>query len=122
MNLAQAMEQERERLNMEKDILAKEMETIKTAMAGLDKELRAISAYERAKNGAVTTTAKRRTGIRSEVKALIGDNANGIDRAQILEQLNAKGNKSAEQSVSNALGALKKAGKVTSDNGVYKTA
>lgn len=62
---------------------------------------------------------KRRTGIREEVLAMIQKNPS-IGRAQLIEKMNAKGDKSAEQSVSNALSALKKAGTITADNGVYK--
>lgn len=73
-------------------------------------------------DGATATpraTGTRRTGIREEVLGVITMNPN-IGRAQLIEKMNAKGDKSAEQSVSNALSALKKSGVITADNGVYK--
>jgi hypothetical protein len=47
--------------------------------------------------------------------------SNGLSRSEILESLGLKGDKSGEQSVSNALTALKKAGRVTSNEGRYAT-
>lgn len=66
-----------------------------------------------------TRTGSRRTGIREEVLSHI-KNADGITRAQLLETMGAKGTKSAEQSISNALAALKKAGTIGGDNGIYR--
>ena len=60
----------------------------------------------------------RRTGIREQVLAAIKGTP-GISRAALLDKLNAKGDKSAEQSVSNALAALKKAGSITGADGSY---
>ena len=45
--------------------------------------------------------------------------SDGIGRAGIIEQLNVKGDKSAEQSVSNALANLKKSGAVAHGDGKY---
>jgi hypothetical protein len=64
-------------------------------------------------------TGTRRTGIRDQVLSLIKD-SDGVARADIIETLGGRGNKSLEQSVSNALSALKKAGSVDAVNGVYK--
>ena len=64
---------------------------------------------------------KRRTGIRDEVLAQVKAHPNGITRSEMLVAMNVKGNKSGEQSVSNALAALKKAGTITLADGVYKT-
>ena len=44
----------------------------------------------------------------------------GITRSEMLIAMNVKGNKSGEQSISNALSALKKAGTITAADGVYK--
>jgi hypothetical protein len=62
----------------------------------------------------------RRTGIREEILAIVKSAPQGISRADVLTKLNAKGDKSAEQSASNALAALKKAGTIDLANGVYK--
>jgi hypothetical protein len=119
MDFAKAMEDERSRLNNEKDILAKKIEVLKTAMAGLDKELKAIAEFKRAKSGGAST-GTRRTSIRQTVLDTI-TNSKGMSRAQVLEALDAKGNKKATKSVSNALANLKKQGRIRADaKGKYK--
>lgn len=65
-------------------------------------------------------TAKRRTGVRQEVLDTIKAAPEGMSRADLLEKMGAKGDKSAEQSISNALAALKKNNSITADDGVYK--
>jgi len=70
--------------------------------------------------GTRPTSGKRRTGIRLEVLNIIKQNPKGIARAGILDGLSAKGDNAAEQSVSNALSALKKAGTITAKDGLYK--
>ncbi|MDB5706606.1 MAG: hypothetical protein JWN66_3722 [Sphingomonas bacterium] len=71
-------------------------------------------------DGTPAPTGTRRTGIRVEVLGFIKAKP-GIGRAEILEKMNAKGDKSAEQSVSNALSALKKDGLIGGvDGGGYK--
>ena len=67
-----------------------------------------------------SSTGTRRTGIREQVlDAVKASGADGINRADLLRVLGMKGDKSEEQSVSNALSALKKAGATTSKNGRY---
>ena len=65
---------------------------------------------------------KRRTGIREDVLRVVGEHGEGVSRAKVLELMDAKGEKSAEQSISNALAALKKAGTLVQANGLYKSA
>lgn len=64
----------------------------------------------------------RRPGIRQAVLDIITDSPHGITRAKILEQLAEKGDKSAAQSVSNALAALKKQKKIVADGSIYAPA
>lgn len=64
------------------------------------------------------STGSRRTGVRDAVLNVVSG-ANGISRADILEQMDAKGDKRAEQSISNALANLKKADKIDLNDGVY---
>jgi hypothetical protein len=45
-----------------------------------------------------------------------------ITRSQLLDDMSARGDKYAEQSISNALAALKKAGTITGEGGTYKVA
>jgi hypothetical protein len=67
-----------------------------------------------------SSTGSRRTGIREDVLRVVSEHGEGVSRSKILELMDAKGEKSAEQSISNALAALKKAGTITLANGVYK--
>ena len=66
------------------------------------------------------TAGKRRTGIRSEVLNTIKRNANGITRKDLLSQMGAE-DKAGQQSISNAVSALKKAGAITGEGGIYKS-
>ena len=69
------------------------------------------------------SSGARRAGIRELVlDAVKASGADGINRADLLQVLGMKGNKSGEQSVSNALSALKKAGATSSKNGRYVAA
>ena len=64
-------------------------------------------------------SGKRRTGIRNDVLALV--KAKGpMTRAQVLEAMKAKGDKSFTGSISNALAGLKKSGSLTLKNRNYK--
>ena len=117
-DFAEAMKQERARLNATKQELTSQMDDLIIQVSGIDKELKALDAYERAKSGA--TASKRRSGIRAEVLEIIQKAPNGISRADLLATMDAQGNKSRTQSISNALAALKKAGTVSSDDGIYK--
>jgi hypothetical protein len=65
------------------------------------------------------TSGGRRGGIRNDVLKVIEEHADGIGRAAILKVMGAE-DKSSQQSISNALASLKKAGTVTADSGLYK--
>jgi hypothetical protein len=66
------------------------------------------------------STGTRRSGIRDQVLAIIqGAGADGINRSDLLEKLEAKGDKTAEQSISNAISALKKANAIAGEKGNY---
>ncbi len=77
--------------------------------------------YKLVQGGTRTASGTRRTGIRKEVLEIIKKHPAGIGRADILVAIDAKGDKSAEQSVSNALSALKNNDSVTTTaDGKYK--
>lgn len=97
------------------EAMAKANEGIK-ALAELGFDYRLVQGD----GSAPTRSGTRRTGVRDEVLGVIKKNPNGIGRADIIDQMSAKGDRSAEQSISNALAALKKAGTVSGDGGVYK--
>jgi hypothetical protein len=96
-------------------------EALKKAQAAI-KDLNELGYnYSLTQDGATTTTSSRRTGIRAEVMATLKKHPNGISRADLLEAMNAKGDKRAEQSISNALSNAKKQGQLTLIDGLYKT-
>lgn len=70
-----------------------------------------------------TPSSSRRGGVREQVlEAIKASSPDGIGRADLLGKLEAKGDTKAEQSISNALSALKKAGTVDATNGQYRIA
>ena len=123
---AEIMQKEREDLSKRREEILRQKEDLDRQLAEIDREFAAIDAYERTRKGQgaapAASTGKRRTGVRQEVLDTIKRHPNGIRRADLLEEMGAKGDKRAEQSVSNALANLKKQGQVTLEEGVYKTA
>ena len=116
---------ERERLNSEREsILAKRGE-LDAQLAEINREFRAIEAYEAAKSGKASrqsgqhTTGTRRGSKRDGIMAALADIPHGLSRGELLEKLGLKGNKSGEMSVSNALTALTKANQVARKDGRY---
>lgn len=121
------VEKERARLAKERQALLAEQKATADKLASVDKELLAITAYEDAKKGKPKRATGPRgprqgTSKRAELLQLIKDSPSGMSRGDILERLGLKGNKSGEQSVSNGLTALKKAGTITSKDGKYHAA
>lgn len=102
---------------------AAKAEAIKKAEAAIAELNELGFSYKLVQDGATVraprATGTRRSGIRDQVLALIEEHADGITRAKLLEVMDAKGDKSAEQSISNALAALKKAGTIKGDGGTY---
>lgn len=113
---------ERERLTNLRSEAATRKEEAEAAIKEIDRELTAIAAYEKVKRGAAGgRKGKRSTGRRQELLNLIAQQPN-ITRRDILERLHARGDKTAEGSISNALSALKMAGKITLTDGKYTIA
>ena len=111
---AQLIEEERKRLHAERtELVAK--------LSAIDQELEAIAAYEAAKTGSpLPSSGGRRSGIREAVYRQIAESQEGMTRSDVLEAMGARGDKKLEQSVSNALSALKKAERVSLVNGLYR--
>lgn len=102
---------------------AEALETINKGIAALNElgfNYRLVQEGS-APRGPVVTGGGRRGNVRSDVLRVIEEHGEGINRATILELMGAKGDKKAEQSISNALANLKKAGTVSADGGLYKT-
>lgn len=121
---------ERERLMQKRADLFTQQQKIEEELAAVNAEMRAIDAYEAVKQGkpvpttsaqprARKSTGTRRSGIRDEILALVAGTSGGITRGEILEKkgIVEREDKASAQSVSNALAALKKAGKLTQDDG-----
>lgn len=117
---------EREELSRKRDELLRERDDIDRRVQEIDREFEAVDAYERVKTGKAagrtTGGSRRRTGIRQNVLDVVRRNPGGISRAQILQEMRVKGDKRAEQSISNALSNLKKQGAVKLEQGAYTSA
>lgn len=122
------VEKERKRLTKQREDLLAKRATLDEQLASIDKEFNAIEAYEMAKRGKLPsaprtrragTTGTRRTGIRQEVLDRVKGKPDGVSRADLLDAMGLKGNKSGEQSISNALSALKKQGLIDNKDGMY---
>lgn len=69
-------------------------------------------------DAAALFTNKRRTGIKQEVLTIVSKEG-GATRANVIEAMNAKGDKSLTGSISNALANLKKDGTISLADGTY---
>ena len=115
---------ERERLKTAKAAALTKRAKVDEEIAAIDTELAAINAYETAKSNGKRPSTKRRArrnGRRAEVLAAVKQHPSGVTRGDLLQAIGVKGDRSKEQSVSNALAALKKSEKLTQDgNGRYR--
>jgi DNA-binding transcriptional ArsR family regulator len=91
----------------------------------LETELTAIAAYDAARKGTKASERRAPSGRRGEKRQaildLIAQHEGGMSRHELIDQMNARGDKSATQSISNALSALKKAGQLTQEGKRYVT-
>jgi hypothetical protein len=118
------IKQERARLQKARDKALQKKAEIDRELEELESEITAITAYEQAKGGKPARAGKRaaakragkRTGgqrarrgeKRQAVLNVVQQHPDGLTRGEILELMGVKGDKSGEQSVSNALSALSK--------------
>jgi CRP-like cAMP-binding protein len=70
---------------------------------------------------ATTGTRTRRSGRREAILNTLREAPDGLTRADILEKVGAKGDTKQEQSISNALTNMKKAGQIDQKDGKYVT-
>ncbi len=121
--------EERKRLVAERDVIERKLNALDNAIRAYEDSVApARAAAPKAAPATPATPAaparktrrRRRSSRRNEIVRIIGaSGGDGIGRAGIITALNVKGNKSAEQSVSNTLSALKKAGEVRHADGKY---
>jgi hypothetical protein len=117
------IEKERDRLTKQREDALARRTKIDEELESIDRELAAIAAYEAAKSG---KTAKRKAGgraargtVKTSVLGIIQKMPQGIARGDIVATMGTSATKASEQSISNALSALKKAGRITSKDGKY---
>jgi len=108
--------QQSDKLQAERSRLVTERDNLSGQISDIDALLRQLNSLSAKPASRVTG---RRSGIRDDVLDAIAKGANN-PRA-VRTALNLTG-KSASQSVSNALSALKKDGKITQNGGVYAIA
>jgi hypothetical protein len=120
---ATMVDKERERLRKALQDLRAKQDELEAQRATIETELEALDTYEAARTGKIrkSKTASRapRGSRQQSVFELVAKQKKGISRGDILQAMGLKGNKAGEQSVSNALSALKKAKRVTSKDGKY---
>ena len=104
-NIKSLMDRERTRLTKVKQDLT-------TQLTKVDTELKAIDAY-------LGRGPAPGRGKQDQVVSFIKGSAGGLTRAEIIQKMGVKGNKSGEQSISNALGALKRSKRLVLKGGKY---
>jgi DNA-binding transcriptional ArsR family regulator len=122
---------ERARLTRARDTARNRKNRLEQELSEIESELAAIQAYEQAKKKTPGKAARggRRPVAKAGKRAPRGEKrravlelikkSEGLTRGEILSRLGVKGDKSAEQSVSNALTALKKQNLVASRDRKY---
>ena len=127
-----AITRQRERLTKMRNDVQGKITELQVQLGEIDRQFAAILAYEKtlARKLPVPAVSKRRQsakpGRRGEKQAqvlhAVEQQPNGMTRGEVIDALDVKGSKSGTQSVSNALTALKKAGKIVSAGGKWQAA
>jgi hypothetical protein len=115
------VEAERAKLTEARQSLLAERQSIDARLSALDSDFAAINAYEAAKTGkaivrvgsAVSRVGRAPNGSRREsILRMLSVTPSGMTRGALLQASGVKGDRAGEGSVSNALSALQKAGRV----------
>ncbi len=112
--------EEKKRLLQERDVVERKLSALDNAIRAYEDSV--ASAPAAAPRAAPAKKARRRRhsfGRKDIVRIIGASGGDGIGRGGIILALDVKGDKSAEQSVSNTLSALKKAGEVRHGDGKY---
>jgi hypothetical protein len=127
-----AIARQRERLTKKRNDVQGKVVELQVQLAEIDRQFAAVLAYEKTLAGKLPDPAgsKRQQSVRparrgekqAQVLQAIGRQAGGMTRGEVIDALGVKGSKSGAQSVSNALTALKKAGKIGSTDGKWQVA
>jgi hypothetical protein len=131
-DLDAAITRQRERLTKTRNDLQGKLAELQAQLAEIDRQFAAVLAYEQTLAGKLPVLAlsKRRPSAKragrgqkqTQVLRVIEQQPNGMTRGELIDAIGVKGSKSGAQSVSNALTALKKAGKIASANGKWQMA
>lgn len=121
---------ERKRLQKLFDKVSARKAEIDREFASIANELKAITSYFTSASGRsngrsapkISSGRAGRGQRRQQVLDAIRSSSDGATRGDIIEKLNAKGDKALEQSISNALAALFKSKAVKRENGRYHAA
>lgn len=124
------IEWERGRLAVERHRLQGEMAALNGKLAEIDREFAAVAAYEAAKSGRgprVPRTARgprvrmgsRREAVMQALQAARREAPHALTRQEIFAATGAKGDFTVEVSISNAMSALLKKGKIVRIGNLY---
>ena len=123
------MQRERDLLQREREDIVNQQQELERNLAGINRELEAVDAYELTKTGKVVGRTRRTVGSRAQhvprgsrreaLIEVIRADPNGLSRGEILERMGLKGDKSGEMSVSNALTSMTKSNQVARREGKY---
>ena len=130
LDFSEHLSSEKERLSKERDDAAQILAATTERLRTLERQLEAIEAYEAIMGPSAKAAPKRRqpatrrrnTGRTAAIREAIQNAPEGIDRKGIIDALGCKGDKSAEQAVSNTLANLKKSGAVAHEGRTYRWA
>jgi hypothetical protein len=130
-SLNASIRNEGKRLRKARDKAVQKKRDIDQELEAIERELAAIEAYEKAKGVKPARAAKRgkaeqpaqrrapRGAKRTAVIEVVSKHPDGLSRGEILNLMGVKGDKSSEQSVSNALSALTKQNQLGKKDGKY---
>lgn len=118
MEFKKVIEESRQRINAELKALEAQRSEIEDKVTKLNTELEAINAYETVMSGKThkPTRQPRTLGVKKAILDLLKDNPQGLKRADIVSSLKET---HKEQSLSNTLANLKKAGSIDGKDGIY---
>jgi DNA-binding transcriptional ArsR family regulator len=123
-NFASFIEEERARIKEAIKAAKAKQQEAESEIAQLEAETAAIAAYDAARKGKKAPSEPRaprgrRGEKRQAILDMIAQHPDGLTRHELIDQMNAHSDKAAEQSISNALSALKKAGQLTQEGKRY---
>ena len=123
------MQRERDLLQREREDIANQKQDLESKLAGINRELEAIDAYEVTKTGKAIARTRKAAGSRAQhvprgsrreaLIEMIRADPNGLSRGEILQRMGLKGDKPGEMSVSNALTSMTKSNQVARREGKY---